>query len=135
MHTMPRSLSRRFLDSMFELTSLITEGCVVKGDIRCKNALVLAGTVIGNGHIQGGLQIVQEGRWEGDVQGGEISIAGTVEGDVRSEGKLEILTSATIKGSIFGSQIAVAKGAQIYGEMVVRDGAEVQMFEEQRKNR
>ena len=131
---MPRSLSRRFLDSMFELTSLVTEGCSVTGDITCQNALVLAGTVIGNGRIGGGLQIVQEGRWQGDVHGSEISIAGTVEGDVHATGKLEILTSAVIHGSIFGAQIAVAKGAQIYGEMVVRDGSEVKMFEEQRKN-
>ena len=132
---MPKSFSRRFLDSMFELTSLVTEGCVVKGDIECGNAFVLAGSVIGNGRIDGGLQILQGGRWQGDVHGGEISIAGKVEGDVRALGKLEILTTAEIHGSIFGGQIAVAKGAQIYGEMVVQDGSQVKMFEEQRKNR
>ena len=132
---MPRSFSRRFLDSMFEVTSLVTEGCVVTGDVQCRNAFVLAGKIVGNGRIDGGLQILQSGHWQGDVHGSEILIAGTVEGDVRTAGKLEISTTAIVHGSIYGGQIAVAKGAQIYGEMVVHDGSEVKMFEEQRKNR
>ena len=132
---MPRSFSRRFLDSMFELTSLVTEGCEVKGDVTCSNAFVLAGKIVGDGRVDGGLQILQGGHWQGDVHGTEMLIAGTVEGDVRTSGKLEILTTAIIHGSIYGGQIAVAKGAQIYGEMVVQDGTQVKMFEEQRKNR
>ena len=108
---------------------------MVKGDIQCSNAFVLDGKVVGDGRIDGGLQILQSGHWQGDVHGTEMLVAGTVEGDVRASGKLEILTTAVIHGSIFGGQIAVAKGAQIYGEMVVHDGSQVKMFEEQRKNR
>lgn len=132
---MAKSVSRRFLDEMFELTSLLAQGCVIEGKVNCSNTLIIGGKVIGDGEISGSLQIVEEGFWQGGIHCMDISIAGTVEGDIVSSRKIEVLDTGIIRGSITGGQIAVAKGAQIFGEMLVKDGAQVKIFEERRKKR
>ena len=132
---MVKPLSRRFLDNMFELTSLLAEGCVVEGKLRSTNTLVISGQVIGDGEITGNLQIAGPGQWQGNIHCKDISIAGTVEGDIVASQKIEVLDSAVIRGSVTGGQVAVAKGAQIFGEMVVSDGSDVKMFEERREKK
>lgn len=132
---MAKSVSRRFLDDMFELTSLLAQGCVIEGNVDCNNTLLIGGKVIGNGHIAGSLSIIDKGVWQGSIQCRDISVAGTVEGDIVSIRKIEVLDTGVIRGSITGGQIAVAKGAQIFGEMLVKDGSQVKIFEERRKKR
>lgn len=131
---MSSKLKRRFFDNFFEVASIVAEGCFLEGNVRCNNAFILSGSVLGDGIVEGSVQVIQTGRWQGNIRCGDISIAGEVEGQVQSSGKIEIMDSAVIKGSISGGQIAVARGAQILGEMVVRDGSDVKMFEERRKN-
>ena len=131
---MASKIKRRLFDNVFEVASILTEGCIFEGNVRCTNAFILSGSIVGDGLVEGSLQVMKSGRWQGSIRCGDISIAGTIEGDVTSSGKIEIMDSAIIKGSITGSQIAVARGAQILGEMVVRDGSDVKMFEEKRKN-
>ena len=132
---MAKSVRRRFLDNMFELTSLLAQGCVVEGTIRSDNTLVVAGKIIGDGDVSGNLQVAGEGVWHGTINCKDISVAGTVEGNIAAAGKIEVLDTGVVRGSIAGGQIAVAKGAQIFGEMLVTDGSQVKIFEERRKKR
>jgi len=132
---MAKSDRRRFLDNMFELTSLLAQGCTIKGNIHCDNALTVGGKIVGDGDVVGHLQISGEGAWHGTINCQDISVAGTVEGDIVATRKIEILDSGVVRGSLSGGQIAVAKGAQIFGEMVVTDGSQVKIFEERRKKR
>lgn len=132
---MAKFVNRRFLDDMFELTSILAQGCVIEGNVSCSNTLLVGGKVIGNGKISGSLSIIDQGVWQGSIHCGDISVAGTVEGDIVSSRKIEVLDSAVVRGSITGGQIAVAKGAQIFGEMSVNDGSQVKIFEERRKKR
>lgn len=132
---MVKSVRRRFLDNMFELTSLLAPGCVVEGNIRSDNALVIAGKIIGDGNVLGNLQVAGEGIWQGTIHCADISVAGTVKGNIAATGKIEVLDTGVVRGSIAGGQIAVAKGAQIFGEMLVTDGSQVKIFEERRKKR
>ena len=125
---------RRFLDSMFTSTSILSVSTEVKGDIRCNEGLVMSGTVIGDGKIEGPLQVTKEGSWKGTIHAQQITVAGSVIGDVYAAGKIEIQESAKVEGNLYGSSVAVAKGAQIKGQMSVHDGSDVTFFEERRKN-
>jgi len=64
MHKLPR---RRLLDRLGSTPSLIAQHTRLVGDIETEGALLLNGTVQGNGRIGGEVSISSDAQWEGDV--------------------------------------------------------------------
>lgn len=127
------SQSRRLLDGMFSLSTLVAENCELVGNVTASGAFILNGSVVGDATIEGLLHINSTGVWEGNIQAEDIVIEGKVIGNVYASGKLEVAATAVVRGNIFGAQVAVSKGADIMGEMKVADDASVRYFEEKRK--
>jgi cytoskeletal protein CcmA (bactofilin family) len=129
MHKLPR---RRLLDRLGSTPSLIAQHTRLVGDIETEGALLLNGTVQGNGRIAGEVSISSDAQWEGDVHANCAVIAGTVIGNVTVDDKLEVGASARLRGSVTARRIAIALGAQIEGEVVCTGAEPIVEFEEKR---
>ena len=103
---------RRLADRVSSSPTFIGSGSRFTGDLECAGDLVVGGSVIGDGDVQGALTLSDGGRWEGELR-----------------------ASARIKGSLKARSIAVAKGAIIEGDMAVTSGSPVVHFEEKRGDR
>ncbi len=123
---------RRLLDRIGSSSTLLAPDTQVIGDIETDGALLLNGSVRGNGRIGGELAIAAGAHWEGELQARRAVIAGRITGSLIVSEKLEIGATAHIRGRITARQIAVARGAIIEGEMAVTGSEPVLEFEEKR---
>jgi cytoskeletal protein CcmA (bactofilin family) len=123
---------RRLLDRLGSTPSLIAQHTQFIGDIDTEGALLVNGTVRGNGRIGGEVAISVGARWEGELQAQGAVISGTVVGVLTVEDKLEIGASARLHGRINARRIAVASGALIEGEMVCTGNEPIVEFVEKR---
>ena len=123
---------RRLLDRLGSSPSLIAQETQFTGDIDTEGALLVNGTVRGNGRVGGEVAISTGARWEGELKAQRAVIAGTVVGVLMVEDKLEIGASARLHGRIIARRIAVASGALIDGEMVCTGNEPIVEFVEKR---
>ena len=129
MSQLPR---RRLLDRLGSTPSLIAQHTRLVGDIETQGALLVNGTVQGNGRVGGEVAIASGASWEGDVHAERAVIAGTVIGNLTVDDKLEIGASAQLHGRVTAKRIAIALGAQIEGEMVCTGADPIVEFAEKR---
>ena len=129
MSQLPR---RRLLDRLASTPSLIAQHTRLVGDIETQGALLLNGTVQGNGRVGGEVSISSGAHWEGDVYAERAVVAGTVIGNITVDDKLEIGASARLRGRVSAKRIAIALGAQIEGEMVCTSAEPIVEFTEKR---
>ncbi len=129
MSQLPR---RRLLDRLSSTPSLIAQHTRLVGDIDTQGALLINGSVQGNGRVGGELAIAAGASWEGDVQAERAVIAGSMTGDLKVTDKLEIGASARLRGRVTARRIAIALGAQVEGEMVCTGAEPIVEFTERR---
>lgn len=95
--------------------NMISEGTQLKGTLKTKNDIRIAGILEGEAKAKGKLIISSSGRIEGDVKSVDADIAGTLEGEIRVTNKLILRKSAVIDGDIYAKSLLVEEGAQING--------------------
>jgi cytoskeletal protein CcmA (bactofilin family) len=123
---------RRLLDSVGGSPTFVAEGSEVTGDVVTRGALVVCGSIQGDGKIGGALSMAAKSRWQGDVRAKQAVIAGEVVGRLVVEEKLEIGASAVVRGQVAARSIAIAEGAVVDGEVTVTSGQAVVRFEDKR---
>lgn len=126
---------RRLLDEIGTSPTFVAEGCVLTGDLEAPGALVVCGTVRGDGHIRGALRMAASASWTGDVRAQHGIIAGKITGKLVIAEKLEVGATAVIRADVTARSIAVAKGAVIEGQVTITSGEQVIEFEEKREAR
>ena len=129
MSELPR---RRLLDRLGSTPSLIAQHTHLIGDIDTGGALLVNGTVQGNGRVSGEVALSTGARWEGDLQAERAVIAGTVIGNITVADKLEIGANARLRGRVSAKRIAIALGAQIEGDVACTGSEPIIEFVEKR---
>jgi cytoskeletal protein CcmA (bactofilin family) len=123
---------RRLLDEIGTSPTFVAEGCVLTGDLEANGALVVCGSVRGDGRIGGALRMAANASWTGEVHARYGIIAGKVTGKLVIAEKLEIGATAVVRADVTARSIAVAKGAVIEGQVTITSGEQVIEFEEKR---
>lgn len=95
--------------------NMISEGTHLKGNLKTKNDIRIAGTLEGEAKSKGKLIISSTGKIDGDVRTMDADIAGTLNGEIRVDNKLVLRKTAVIDGDIFTKNLLVEEGAQING--------------------
>ena len=129
---MSEAPKRRLIDQIGTSPTFVAEGCRLTGDLEAPGALVVCGTIRGDGHVAGMLSMAAKSRWEGEIHAQAAVIAGHVSGKLVIEEKLEIGATAVIRADVSARSIAIAKGAVIEGTVTVTSGQPVEQFEERR---
>ena len=123
---------RRLLDEIGTSPTFVAEGCVLTGDLETNGAIVVCGSVRGDGRIGGALRMAASASWTGEVHAHHGIIAGKITGKLVVAEKLEIGATAVVRADVSARSIAVAKGAIIEGQVTITSGETVIEFEEKR---
>ncbi len=123
---------RRLRDRFGASPTFVAEGSGFIGTLETRGALIVCGTVQGDGRIAGTLSLARGAQWTGNIEAAHALIAGRVTGDILIAGSLEIGASAVITGRVTAKSLAIANGAVIESEVTVTSGEPVVHFEEQR---
>lgn len=124
--------NRRLTDRSSGPPTVIGAGVQFRGDIIAPGAVMLSGTVLGDGDVGGMLTIARDAHWEGQVRARSGVVAGRLTGSIMVSDRLEVGAAAVIKGSVTAKSLAIARGAVIEGDMLVTSGEPVVQFEEKR---
>jgi cytoskeletal protein CcmA (bactofilin family) len=123
---------RRLSDRSNGPPTVIGAGVNFRGDIIAPGAVMLSGSVTGDGDVGGMLSIAREASWEGQVRARSAVIAGKLTGGLMVEDRLEVGSAAVIKGHVTAKSLAIARGAVIEGDIQVTSGEPIVQFEEKR---
>jgi cytoskeletal protein CcmA (bactofilin family) len=128
-------LKRRISDRTNGSPTVLAEGATFTGDLVVPGALVLSGSVKGDGDIGGTLSIARGARWEGQVRARTAVVAGELVGSLTVSDRLEVGAAAVVRGRISARSLAIARGAVIEGDILVTSGEPIVQFEEKRESR
>lgn len=109
--------------------NMISEGTHLKGTLKSKNDIRIAGTLEGEADALGKLIISSSGTVKGDVTAVDADLAGRLEGEIRVSNKLILRQSAVVDGDIYTKSLLVEEGAQINGACKMGDKVEVKKME------
>jgi cytoskeletal protein CcmA (bactofilin family) len=126
------NLRRRLIDQIGKAPTFVAEGTHLTGDLETPGALVVCGTIHGDGQVGGALHLVAGAQWHGEVHARSALVAGQLTGKLVIEEKLEIGASAVIRGDVVARTIAIARGAVIDGTVTVTSGEPVVRFDDRR---
>lgn len=132
---MSETFKRRLIDQIGDAPTFVAEGSRMTGDLETPGALVVCGSIRGDGRVGGALRMAVTAEWEGEIHAQAAVIAGKVTGRLVVEDKLEVGMTAVIRADIVTRSIAVAKGAVIDGAVTVTSGEPIVQFEEKRATR
>jgi len=124
--------NRRITDRSNGPPTVIGAGVSFRGDIIAPGAVMLSGSVQGDGDVGGMLSIARDAHWEGQVRARSAVIAGKLTGSIMVEDRLEVGSAAVIKGQVSAKSLAIARGAVIEGDIMVTSGEPIVQFEEKR---
>lgn len=124
--------TRRLTDRSNGPPTLIGAGVQFRGDLIAPGAVMLSGSVHGDGDVGGMLTIARDAHWEGQVRARSGVVAGKLTGSIAVTDRLEVGANAVIKGSVAAKSLAIARGAVIEGDILVTSGEAVVQFEEKR---
>jgi cytoskeletal protein CcmA (bactofilin family) len=102
--------------------TLIGPEAAIKGDLKSKGDLVIAGTVEGEVSSDSKVVIAQGGSVIGRVTGMEIVIEGRITGDATASKSLSILSSAEVRGDVITPVIMIEPGATFIGRCSMSEG-------------
>jgi cytoskeletal protein CcmA (bactofilin family) len=123
---------RRMRDRLGAPATVLGPGARLKGALQGEGHFLIAGEVVGDADVEGGLTLAEGGRWEGGIRADDVIIAGAFEGELLARGRIEITATARVKGRIAGNGIAVAAGASIEADLESLAEGGVHRFEDRR---
>jgi cytoskeletal protein CcmA (bactofilin family) len=120
-------LKKKF--SVSNITSLISKGTEITGDIHFSGALEIEGRVFGNIFADedstAEVRVRETGFVKGDIQVPLVIINGLIEGNVFSSNHIELAAKARVAGNICYNLIEMVMGSEINGVLCHKSSSEI----------
>src|SRR3954453_12962339 len=99
-----------------EISTIISEGYVLTGELRGLSVIRIEGKIIGDVNVDGGVILGEKGIIEGDINSKSAIIYGSVNGNIKTT-HLEIKKTGTVSGDITTDTLEIEIGAQYNGRL------------------
>ncbi|MEE8348894.1 MAG: polymer-forming cytoskeletal protein [Acidobacteriota bacterium] len=116
---------------MSEISTIISESIIIKGEISGQENLTIRGRVEGTIELKKNhIKVDRTGHLKGNLYGKLISVEGEVQGDLVAEEKIRLLPSAVVDGDLHAPVISLQEGAKFKGmvNMDVGDARQQSQF-------
>ena len=110
--------------------NMITDGTLIKGDIKAEGDFRLDGTLQGNIELNGKLVVGDTGVVNGNVLCMNANIIGTVNGNLSVKELLSLHATARVKGDILINKLSIEPGATFSGKCRMIDEVRAQREEQ-----
>ena len=110
-------------------TSLISQGTIIRGDVRFTGTLHVEGRIEGSVLGEGAnavFTLSEHGQVQGEVRVPHAMINGQVTGDIYASVRLELTAQARVTGDVRYSSLEMAAGAQVNGRIAHQGDDHVQ---------
>ncbi len=97
--------------------SIITQDCIVSGNITTKGSIKIEGSLEGNINEAKEVFISKTGMINGDISCSNCIIYGIVKGNITAKDIIEIMSSASVEGDLTTSRIMIEEGAKFNGKI------------------
>jgi len=104
------------LNDQHVIATLISEGCVIDGDIQAPNFVRIDGHITGDVKVEEGMILGEKGVVHGNIYTKELIVYGTVNGNIQAE-SLSLLSTGKISGEIRTQTLQVEMGAIYNGRL------------------
>jgi cytoskeletal protein CcmA (bactofilin family) len=98
------------------ISTLISEGCIIDGNIKAPAYARIDGQVTGDIMVDEGLILGEKGTVQGNVVTKEMVVYGTINGNIQTN-SLEIKSTGKVTGEIRTQTLAVENGAVYNGSL------------------
>jgi cytoskeletal protein CcmA (bactofilin family) len=102
---------------MAEMSGIIGQGTVVKGNLSGSGNVVVRGRVEGKVALRDQLSIEPEGKVFADVEVDDLLIEGEMSGDIEAADKVLIASNAKVVGDIKAPRVVIQDGARFKGSI------------------
>lgn len=127
-------IKRRMRDRIGPPATILGAGARLTGTLQGEGHFLIAGQVVGDADIEGGLTLAEGARWEGAIRADDVILAGELDGELLARGRVEITSSARIRGRVVGSGISIAEGAVVEADLQSMGDAAIVKFDERRES-
>lgn len=101
-----------------DITTLISGGTEIEGDVRFRGNVHVEGVIKGNITSDNGiLQLVQGSSVTGNIRAADVRINGLINGDIYATDRLELSRNAEINGNVYYDVMEMVAGATVNGRM------------------
>jgi len=104
------------VNNQHAIATLISEGCVIEGNIKAPKFVRIDGHVTGDVRVEEGMILGEKGVVHGNIYTRELIVYGTVNGNIQAE-SLSLLSSGKISGEIRTQTLQVEMGAVYNGKL------------------
>ncbi len=103
------------------------------GEVSGDDDILVQGRFEGN--VQGGrnVTIAPSGELKGDIHARSVVVGGRVQGQIRADERAELLASASVEGNVHAPKVIIAEGAQLHGNVAMSTTAASPAAPEQAK--
>ena len=131
----PNKEEKRLEQQMGSDVNVITEGTVLKGNIKAKDSIRISGKLEGDVDCDKMIWVSKSGRVDGMIQAMGAIVEGEINGNIKLVNQLELRSTGRIIGDIISAKIAMAEGCFYEGEMKTTSAKEKPTtFVEKRKS-
>ena len=113
--------STSFEGTSSDEATVISKGVKIEGKLSCSGNIRLDGEVQGDISSQGTVIVGENGRVNGQINAGNITIGGKVTGTVRAKEKTVLEAKANLKGDLITKLLSVEAGAIFNGNSKMGD--------------
>jgi len=113
----PNKEEKRLEQQMGPDVNIVTEGTVIKGNIKAKDSIRISGKLEGDVDCDKMIWVSKRGRVDGMIQAMGAIIEGEINGNIKLVNQLELRSTGRIIGDIISAKIAMAEGCFYEGEM------------------
>lgn len=114
---LPNKEEKRLEQQMGPDVNIITEGTVLKGNIKSKDSVRLSGKLEGDIDCEKMIWISKSGKVSGMIRAWGAIVEGEISGNMELVKQLELRSAGRIVGDIISAKIAMAEGCFYDGEM------------------
>jgi cytoskeletal protein CcmA (bactofilin family) len=112
--------------------TILGPGAILNGKLEGSGHFLIAGRVVGDADIEGGLTLADGGHWQGVIRADDVILAGELDGELLARGRVEITASARVRGKVVGNGIAISEGAVVEADLKSLGEADIVKFDERR---
>lgn len=113
----PNKEEKRLEQQMGSIVNIVTEGTVLKGNIKTKDSIRISGRLEGDIDCDKLIWVNKCGRIDGMVKALGAIVEGEINGTLELAKQLELRSTGRITGDIISAKIAMAEGCFHEGEM------------------
>jgi len=113
----PNKEEKRLEQQMGPDVNMVTEGTVLKGNIKAKDSIRMSGKLEGDIDCEKLVWISKSGKVEGMIKALGAIVEGEIYGNMELAKQLELRSTGRITGDIVSAKIAMAEGCFYEGEM------------------